>query len=147
MLRLIAFAVALLALAPIARAQIEIRIDLPTIRFEAPPPLVVVQPGVQVVQDYDEEVFYTGGWYWVRRDRGWYRTHDWHGGWTVATPRLVPAAIVRIEPGRYRKFHGPPARVERREERREERRDERREDREGHDNGRGHGHGRGHGKH
>lgn len=78
----------------------------PAIRFTAPPPLVVVRPGVQVVADADEEVFFSAGWYWHRGDDGtWWRTRHHRGGWTVAPPRAVPVAVVRMPHGRYRHFH------------------------------------------
>jgi hypothetical protein len=32
------------------------------------PPLVVVQPGISVVGDLDDEVFYADGYYWSRQD-------------------------------------------------------------------------------
>ena len=63
--------------------SVQIGIPAPSIRFEAPPPLVVVEPGIQVVQDYDDEVFYVDGWYWHRRGGYWFRTNDWHGGWEM----------------------------------------------------------------
>ena len=83
-------------------AQVRVGIG---IAFPEPPPLVVVSPGIQVVPEYDEEVFFTGGWYWVRRDDGWYRTHDWHGGWAPARREWVPSGLARIPPGRYRHYY------------------------------------------
>ena len=63
-----------------AFAQVQISVQLPTITFSAPPPLVVVQPGVQVVEDNDEEVFFVDNYYWVRRGPNWYRARDHRGG-------------------------------------------------------------------
>jgi hypothetical protein len=77
----------------------------PSITFEVAPPLVYVSPGVQVVEGYDEEVFFTSGWYWCRRDGVWFRTHDYHGGWAVAPRRYVPARIYHVPPGQYRNYH------------------------------------------
>ena len=37
--------------------QVQVRVTVPTVRFEVAPPVVEVQPGVMVVRDYDEEVF------------------------------------------------------------------------------------------
>src|SRR4051812_9403194 len=85
-----------------AFAQFRIEVTAPAIHFEAPPPLVVVQPGVQVVEDYDEEVFFTDGWYWLHRDDRWYHTRDYRGGWAVVAPPYVPARLVRLPPGHYR---------------------------------------------
>jgi len=77
-------------------------LSLPTIL----PPLIVVEPGVSVVSDYDDEVFYSGGYYWVRQDTRWYRSHDHRRGWAQVEARRVPAPIVRSPPGRYRHYRG-----------------------------------------
>lgn len=95
--------IASLSAAP-ALAQVHIAIPLPTITFHAPPPLVVVQPGVQVVEDYDEEVYFADEYYWVRRDGRWYRTRDHRGGWVVVDGPRVPATIVHLPPGKYRRY-------------------------------------------
>ena len=87
-----------------AFAQVQINVQLPTITFSAPPPLVVVEPGVQVVEDNDEEVFFVDNYYWVRRGPRWYRTRDHHGGWVVVDGPGVPTAIVRVPEGKYRRF-------------------------------------------
>ncbi len=82
----------------LAQAQVQIRIDLPAVL----PPLVVVQPGIQVVQDFDEEVFFVNGYYWIRRDGRWYRARDHRAAWVYVEPRRVPPGLVRIPPGHYR---------------------------------------------
>lgn len=98
--------VLLCLLAPaIALAQVQVHVALPVIQFEAPPPLVVVSPGIQVVPDYEEEVFFVNGWYWVRRDTYWFRARDYRGGWAVAERRHVPAGLVRIPYGHYKRWH------------------------------------------
>jgi hypothetical protein len=68
------------------------------------PPLVVIQPGVSVVQDFDEEVFFTGGYYWAQRDGNWYRARDHRGTWSYVRQGRVPVALVQHEPGRYRRW-------------------------------------------
>jgi len=73
---------------------------------EVLPPLVVVQPGVSVVRDYDQEVFYADGYYWVRQDRSWYRSRDHRRGWARVEPRYIPPPIVQAPPGRYRHYRG-----------------------------------------
>ena len=133
---------ALLVLAPaVGFAQVDIRIGipLPTISFSAPPPLVVVSPGVQVVPNYEEEVFFVDGWYWSRHGEGWFRTRDHHGGWVGVERERVPEALVRIPRGHYRRYReaprervivAPPGREVRREIREDRReRHEEREDR------------------
>jgi len=94
-----------------ASAQVvsaQVTVAAPTVHFEVAPPLVYVSPGVMVVQDYDEEIFFTGGWYWCSRGGVWFRTRDYRGGWIAAPPRYVPARLVHIPPGHYRNFHGGP---------------------------------------
>ena len=77
------------------------------VAYEAPPAgpeLVYVSPGVQVIADYDEPVFYSDNFYW-RYDRGmWYRSRYHTGGWVIATP---PPAVARIDRPRY--VHYRPA--------------------------------------
>lgn len=78
-----------------------------TVTFGFPdvlPPLVVVEPGVSVVSDLDDEVFYSDGYYWVRQDQRWYRSHDHRGSWTEVDVRYVPGAFARSPPGRYRHY-------------------------------------------
>ena len=89
--------------------QVQVRVTVPTVRFEVAPPVVEVQPGVMVVRDYGEEVFLVDGRYWMHtRDGRWYRANDYRGGWVVVEPRVVPAPIVRIPPGRYKHHRGKP---------------------------------------
>jgi len=84
-----------------AQVQVQITMGLPVVL----PPMVVVQPGVQVVTELDEEVYFVNGWYWVRRGPHWYRTHDHRGRWVWVAPARVPVALARIPPGRYRRLH------------------------------------------
>jgi hypothetical protein len=87
-----------------ALAQVEVKISFPWL---APPPLVVVEPGIQVVPDYPEEVFFVDSWYWVRRDGRWFRARDYRAGWSYyAAP---PSALVRIPPGRYKHWKAQKA--------------------------------------
>jgi len=79
------------------------------VRFEVAPPMVEVQPGVLVVHDYDEEVFFVDGRYWMHwRDGRWYRANDYRGGWVTAEPRAVPGSIVRLPPGTYKHYKSKP---------------------------------------
>ena len=94
------------------RVGVDVQIPLPTIVFEVPPPLVVVSPGVRVVEDYDDEVFFVDGWYWCRRDAHWFRTRNHRGGWVVVERRYVPATLVKVPPGHYKRYkvkRGAPA--------------------------------------
>lgn len=70
------------------------------------PPLIVVQPGVSVVRDMDDEVFYADGYYWARQDRRWFRSRDHRSGWARVEDRRVPPVIAQSPPGRYRHYRG-----------------------------------------
>ena len=59
-----------------------------------PPDLVYVSPGVQVIADYNEPIFYSDGLYWRYSNNSWYRSRYYTGGWVYATP---PAAVLRID--------------------------------------------------
>jgi hypothetical protein len=130
----LASALAGVALAPsAARAEVHVNIQM---GLPVAPPLVTVQPGVQVVENYNEEVYFVSGWYYVRRDGGWYRSRRPNAAFAWCEPRRVPVKLVRMPPGRYVRYQRHERNEERRE-RREERREERHE----------HGHGNGHDKH
>ena len=77
----------------------------PILRFEREPELYEVEPGVQVVPGYEQEVFYVDGFYWHNNGGRWYRTSDWRGGWIVAPP---PRRLNRFPHGRYRNWHPEP---------------------------------------
>ncbi|HEU4381907.1 MAG TPA: hypothetical protein VFR85_00280 [Anaeromyxobacteraceae bacterium] len=85
-----------------AQVSMSIQMNLPAVL----PPLVVVQPGVQVVSDYDREIFFVGGYYWVRNDGYWYRARDPRARWYYVRPNRVPTFLVNAPPGHYRHWHG-----------------------------------------
>jgi hypothetical protein len=135
---LVALAVSLAVAAPTsasAGVDVQVHIGLPVA-----PPLVVVQPGVSVVENWDEEVFFVSPYYWVRRGDLWYRARSPRAAFRAVPMRAVPVTLVRMPPGQYVKYskakhhqggHG--------------RGDDR--GRKGHGNGKGDrgGHGKGHG--
>lgn len=109
---LVTAAAVLSASTAIAQVRVEVDVPLPTIRFSVPPPVVVVSPGVHVVEDYDYEVFVVDGWYWYCDDHRWYRARDHRGGWTVVEQRYVPAHLVKHPRGKYKHYkraHAEPA--------------------------------------
>jgi hypothetical protein len=59
------------------------------------PDLVTVQPGVQVVADYDEPVFFVDGFYWRFNDGYWYRSGNYYSGWYFY--ERPPVAVLRID--------------------------------------------------
>ena len=113
-----------------------------SIGFAAPPPLVVVSPGVQIVEDNDDEIFFSNGYYWVERDGGWYRTRDYRGHWIVVERTRVPVFIVSHERGHYKHW-----KHEEHEERKEERHEEKREEKHEEKHEKHEGGGKKHGKH
>jgi hypothetical protein len=50
------------------------------------PDLVYVAPGVQVIADYNEPIFYSDNFYWRFDGVTWYRSGSYTGGWVYATP-------------------------------------------------------------
>lgn len=137
----------LIAASP-AKAQVRVHID---IGLPVVPRLVVVQPGIQVVEGFNDEVFFHQGWYWCRRPDGWYRARHSRDRFVPIEHRRVPRSLRGTPEGRYRNWHHEgPSRAEgprghqpaprphaesprERRERREDRRDERRD--KGHDRG------------
>jgi hypothetical protein len=66
------------------------------------PDLVYVSPGVQVIANYDEPIFYADGYYWRNAGGVWYRSSYYRGGWAYARP---PGVILSINsPHRYRHY-------------------------------------------
>ena len=58
------------------------------------PDLVYVAPGVQVIADYNEPIFYSSNVYWRFYGGTWYRSSYYTGGWVHASP---PQVVLRIE--------------------------------------------------
>jgi hypothetical protein len=58
------------------------------------PDLVYAAPGVQVIADYSEPIFFSDSLYWRFDGVRWYRSSYYTGGWVYATP---PPAVRRIE--------------------------------------------------
>jgi hypothetical protein len=95
--------------------------------YVSQPELVYVSPGVEVIADYDEPVFYSDGYYWRWYGNTWYRSSVHTGGWVRW--RNVPHAVVTINnPHGYVHYRGN-GRV-RRQEVRDHRRDVRQDRRE-----------------
>jgi hypothetical protein len=103
-MRIGAYMVLLGLVATPAFAQVTVEVSAPTITFQAPPPLVEIAPGVQVVPNLDEEVFFVDGYYWTRRGDHWYRTKDYRGGWILVQDKDVPSSLSEIPKGKYKRF-------------------------------------------
>jgi hypothetical protein len=61
------------------------------------PELVTISPGVQVVADADEPLFYSDGMYWLYRDNSWYRSDSYRGGFARVEYTYLPQRIRVIE--------------------------------------------------
>ena len=96
----------------LAAAQLSLRVDL-GVPMPPAPTLVVVQPGIQVVAGYPEEVFVTNGAYWLRRDGGWYRSVHPSAGFVVVPGSRVPPGLARLPPGHYRNYDKAQAKADR----------------------------------
>jgi len=131
------FALALCLSPFAARAQVLMRVQ---VALPAAPSLVVVQPGVQVVENQDEEIFFVSGWYWVQRDGYWYRARSPRRDFVFVESRRVPGAIIRLPPGHYRHWRRAEYREERRERHQERKEWRERERHRDHDRGHGRGH-------
>jgi hypothetical protein len=76
------------------------------------PELVEAAPGVQVIADYDDSIFFADSFYW-RFDAGWwYRSPRYDGGWSRAVP---PSPLQRIDQPRGYVHYRPQGWVSRRE--------------------------------
>lgn len=104
------WAIAIVLTFAIAKAQEEIRlagdVAIPVNLPAELPPLVMVQPGLGVVADLDVEVFFADGCHWTRKDQVWLRARNAAGPWVRVEEVLVPVAIARSPPGRYRNYRG-----------------------------------------
>jgi hypothetical protein len=53
----------------------------PEVVDEEAPELVDVSPGVQVIYDYDEPIFFSDGFYWHQDNGVWFSSRSYRGGW------------------------------------------------------------------
>ncbi len=92
-----------------ALAQLSVQVGAPAPEFQIQigGPLVAIGPGIWVLPNSDDEVFFNGGWYWARSHGRWYRSHGRRGGWAVVQDGYVPRPLIGMAPGRYRQFHAP----------------------------------------
>ena len=95
-----------------AAAQVSLRVEL-GVPLPPSPTMLVVQPGIQVVAGYPEEVFFVGNHYWLRRDEGWYRSVHPRAGFVVVAPSRVPPGLARLPPGHYRNYGKAQAKADR----------------------------------
>jgi hypothetical protein len=131
-----------------ARAQVSVQIAI-QVPVPPAPALLFAAPGVQVVADWPDEVFYVSGGYWVRRDGGWYHAASPRARFFLAQPGLVPSALERLPPGHYRHWQRAQAHAAKeawKAEKARARAEKKawQQARSGRENGHGNGHGNGH---
>ena len=83
-----------------AGVNVNIGINLPAIRFAAPPAVVVI-PGtyVYMVPDIDVDVLFFQGYWWRPYEGHWYRSRDYKGRWRYVEPREDSRWIERTATG------------------------------------------------
>jgi len=93
---------ALLLVLTVSVTQSEAGVNLPAIRFPAPPAMVVI-PGtyVYMVPDIDVDVLFFQGYWWRSYEGRWYSSRDYKGGWRYIEPRSIPRGL-RVLPQDYR---------------------------------------------
>lgn len=91
-----------------AQVRVTVAVPAPVFELQVGGPLFYVGSGLWVLPDSDDEVFYSRGWYWARHGDNWHRSRGRSGGWHAVGPRYVPASLVRLERGRYQRWHAPP---------------------------------------
>ena len=85
-----------------ARVDVNVGINLPAIRFAAPPAVVVI-PGtyVYMVPDIDVDVLFYQGYWWRPYQGRWYRSRDYKGGYRYIGSKSIPRGL-RALPQDYR---------------------------------------------
>lgn len=94
----VAIAVALPATSSCGSAEVGVAATV------ASPRLVWIAPGVWVLEDYDQSVFFYDGFYWWWSDGIWYRSDFYTDGWIRVA--VVPRPVLHIRhPRRYVRYH------------------------------------------
>jgi len=75
-----------------------------TAEVEVTPTLAYVEPGVEVVADWDVPIFFADGFYWYWDDGIWYRSITL-GGERVVVHQVPPAVAHIRAPGRFVHYH------------------------------------------
>lgn len=98
-------ALALGAAPSAATAQEDLRVALPESHE-----LVELQPGLQVIPDFDLEVFFTGNAYWLRTEGRWYQARRPAAAATFSPVdlRSVPSALAKLPAGSHLHFKAAP---------------------------------------
>lgn len=71
----------------------------------ARPAVVLVSPGIFVISDYPDEVFFVSGFYWTLYGGYWYRCDGHKGNWIKAKKGKIPPGLVKMPPGKFKNWH------------------------------------------
>ncbi|MFA6055124.1 MAG: hypothetical protein WC769_07120 [Thermodesulfovibrionales bacterium] len=80
-----------------AVVSVNVGVNLPAIRFAAPPAVVVI-PGtyVYMVPDIDVDVLFFQGYWWRPYEGHWYRSRDYKGRWNYVAPARIPRGLKEL---------------------------------------------------
>ena len=80
-----------------AGVSVNIGVNLPDIRFFAPPAVVVI-PGtyVYMVPDADVDIMFYQGYWWRPYEGRWYRSRDYNRGWSHIDSRRIPHGLRKL---------------------------------------------------
>ncbi len=92
--------------------DVNIRVGGPRIVFAKRPAVVLAAPGIYVIPDSPEEVFFVSGYYWTAHHGNWYRCSGHRGKWVRIHRRHVPAIIISVPAGKYRNWHPADEEIE-----------------------------------
>lgn len=84
------------ALAACAGGEMEGQVNTTADVRVTSPDLVAVGPGIQVIADADEPVFYSDGYYYLYRDNGWLRSDNDRSGFARIDVMAVPERLRAI---------------------------------------------------
>lgn len=87
--------------------KVSIEVNLPAIRFAAPPDMVVI-PGtyVYMVPDINVDVLFYQDYWWRPHEGRWYKSRDYNGSWHYIETQSIPGGL-RALPQDYRHSLSP----------------------------------------
>lgn len=82
-----------------AGVNVNVGVNLPAVRFAAPPEVVVI-PGtyVYMVPNMDVDVMFYQGYWWRPYEGQWYRSRDYKGSWRHMQPKYIPRGLRALPP-------------------------------------------------
>ena len=95
----------LILCASLISAEVNVNVDInigPRIRLPESPGVVLVSPGIMVIEDYPDEVFFVSGFYWTLHGGHWYKCGGHKGRWIKTNRGKVPSAVLKMPPGKYK---------------------------------------------